>query len=319
MSHNADKDYLTYQQVVDEQSDQAQAYHATTVKIELFSTVFELLVLALLVILGFPNYLRDISPYGSEYSFLSVLFVLVIFVLVDFVISLPISYYSETIERQYGFATRSTAGWVKDKIKELVLSVVIFVLLIEALFAALNFVPDNWWLFAFLGYFVFAGLLTSLSPYLISLFTKIESMEEGPVRATVESVAAQMELEYDDIYTWNMSDQTTKANAAVTGFGKTIRIMIGDTLMENFRGDEIEVVMAHEIAHQKHKDIYRGILFTGVISLIAFYLIDLGFQSALTAFDLNGLSDPAAIGYIFLALNIIFLFLGKINLWHSRG
>ena len=98
---------------------------------------------------------------------------------------------------------------------------------------------------------------------------KIEPLKIGDTRKTVENIANQMNLQYKDIYLLKMSQMTTKANAAVMGFGKTIRIVLGDTLVNTFRKDEIEVVMAHEIAHQKNKDVYRGILFGGIISLIS--------------------------------------------------
>jgi STE24 endopeptidase len=183
----------------------------------------------------------------------------------------------------------------------------------------LHFQPTYWWLYAFLGYFVFAGILQSLSPYLLSLFTKIESLPNGSVRSTVENLANNLNLEYKDIYLWKISQTSTKANAAVTGFGSSLRIILGDTLVKNFRSDEIEIVMAHEIAHQQHKDIYRGILFTGILALIAFYLIDLSFEWAIKSLNFHSKADPASIGYVIVSLLLIMEILGILQLWHIRS
>ena len=96
---------------------------------------------------------------------------------------------------------------------------------------------------------------------------------------------------------------STKVNAAVTGFGKTLRIMLGDTLLQKFREDEIEIVMAHEIAHQKNKDVYRSILFNGLIAFLGFYFVDLGFDYFIEWFDYYGKDDPAtSLKYFFVSL-----------------
>jgi len=310
--------YLTYEDVINNQSDKAKRYHDTNIRLEIFTKIFSFVFLLTLVLLRVPNFLRDISPFGTGYSPLTIAFVLIIFLLIDFIISLPIEYYAETVERRYEFATRTTREWFIDQIKQLGLVLIIMTILIEAIFVALHYQPQVWWIWAFGGYFIFAGILSSLSPYIISLFTKIEPLEQGSTRSTVEEIAAEMNLDYEEIYRWNMSEQTTKVNAAVTGFGKTIRIMLGDTLVRKFRDDEIKVVMAHEIAHQKHNDVYRGILFSGIISLVMFIIVDLGFDFAMTAFDLTGKDDAAAIGYIWLAMMISMEFLGKLDLWYTR-
>ncbi len=147
---------------------------------------------------------------------------------------------------------------------------------------------------------------------------KMESFPEGKLRSRIEHLAQSMGIQYKDIYLLKMSQQTTKANAMVTGFGSTIRIVLGDTLVKNFRPDEIEIVMAHEIAHQKHKDVYRSIVFLGLILLLVFFLIDLGFQWVIAWFDYNGKSDLRTMFYFAFALEFWTTLLLPIQNFFSR-
>jgi STE24 endopeptidase len=147
---------------------------------------------------------------------------------------------------------------------------------------------------------------------------KITPLSQGPVRESVERVAKEMDLNYKDIYELKMSDMTTRDNAMVVGFGKTIRIMLGDNMIKKYRLDEIETVMIHEIGHQKNKDIYKMILFSGIMTLIAFIMIDYSFSIFIPILDYVSKSDPASILYFMLAFGVVSEFLSIIILAYSR-
>ena len=90
---------------------------------------------------------------------------------------------------------------------------------------------------------------------LLPLFYKLTPLPDGEVRETALALAAQAQTRVRGIYSMNMSAKTTAANAAVMGLGNTRRIVIGDTLLDHYTPDEIEVVVAHELGHQVHRDI----------------------------------------------------------------
>lgn len=315
---NDDLEYLSYQKVIAEQTERAESYHKVNTQLEILSRIIPLVLLIGVIAFRIPNFFRNVSPFGQEFSVLSLWWVFTFVFLIQFAISLPFSWLSESIERLFEFSTRTNRKWMNDQAKQLGLTYLIFTIVLLALYQAIHNVPDWWWLYGFLGYFIFAGVLQTLSPWLLSLFTKIETFPQNSTRKTVEALANDLNLEFKDIYLWRMSEQTTKANAAVVGFGKSVRIILGDTLVKNFRSDEIEIVMAHEIAHQQHKDVYRGMLFTGFIALLAFLFVDAGFEWAIGVFNYSSKSDPATIGYVLVSLQIALEFLSVLSLWHTR-
>ena len=309
-----DLDYLTYEDVVEDQREDAEIYHNTQLKIIVMEKMINLIFLFGLILLRVPNLLRDNSPFGIDYSILNVFYIYIIISIMTFLFyELPLEIYGEKIERRFGFSTRNNKSWIVDKLKEIGIGLVIALIIIEFLYIGLSEAPNIWWIYAVIGYFIFSTVLSTLSPYLISIFTKIEPLKEGSVRNKVTNLAKEMNLNFEEIYKWNMSQQTTKVNAAVTGFGKTLRIMLGDTLLQKFREDEIEIVMAHEIAHQKNKDVYRSILFNGLIAFLGFYFVDLGFDYFIEWFDYYGKDDPATYVYLLFSLSLVLEILGKVK------
>jgi STE24 endopeptidase len=97
------------------------------------------------------------------------------------------------------------------------------------------------------------------------------------------------------VYRFDMSRRTKAANAALAGLGNTRRIILGDTLLDEFTDDEIETVLAHELGHHVHKDIPLGILVESIVTLVGMYLASLGLRWGASAFGFNGPADIAAL------------------------
>ena len=103
------------------------------------------------------------------------------------------------------------------------------------------------------------------------LFYKYSPIEEGTLKQRILALASRYGMPVENVYTINLSKTTKKANAAFMGMGKTKRVVLSDTLISNFSEDEIETVIAHELAHYKHRDIWKHIGFSMVTSLFAFF------------------------------------------------
>jgi len=315
-----EKQFLKYEDYLNSMTEKATIYHGKKIKLDLISTIVSYIVLISLVLLKVPNLLNYIGPFGQEYSFLSILWVAILFLTIYTLIGLPFSYMGEKTEREYEFSTLTWKKWAKNQLKGYLLMVVIASLMIEAIYSALHFEEGMWWLWGFGGYFIFAAVLTTLVPIvIIPLFTKLDPMPESSLRSKMEKLADDMGISYKDIYIWHLSDQSTKANAAVMGFGNTLRIVLGDTLINQFKEEEIEIVMCHEIGHQKHKDIYTGILFSGIVFLFAFYIIELLFQGAIEMLNFTARSDPASIGFFVTTLFVIQELTSIASNWYSRS
>ncbi len=158
---------------------------------------------------------------------------------------------------------------------------------------------------------LFNVILANLAPVLLfPLFYKFQPLGEqyADLEARLLQLAAKVKTHISGVYKFDMSQRTKAANAALTGLGNTRRIILGDTLLGEFTTDEIEVVLAHELGHQVHKDIPIGILIQSAITLIGFYLASRGLSLGASALGFSGPADIAALpllGLIFGAYGLV--------------
>src|SRR4029450_780230 len=101
-------------------------------------------------------------------------------------------------------------------------------------------------------------------------------------------------------YEWGLGSKTKKANAALAGLGGTRRILVSDTMLAEYSDDEIEVVLAHEIAHHVHGDIWKGILFESVVIVAGFYVASLVLLTMAGPGRLRGVDDVAGVARLVL-------------------
>src|SRR5205807_2244687 len=116
---------------------------------------------------------------------------------------------------------------------------------------------------------LFAVVLAFLAPIvLVPLFFRFRPLEDPSLRARFESLAAQANVPIVGVFELHASEKTRRSNAAVMGLGRTRRVVVTDTLLRDFRPEEIETVLAHELAHQKFLDPLRGFVLGSVTSLV---------------------------------------------------
>jgi STE24 endopeptidase len=120
------------------------------------------------------------------------------------------------------------------------------------------------------------------------------------------------------VYKFDMSRRTKAANAAVTGLGNTRRILLGDTLIDEFSPEEIETVLAHELAHQVHRDIPLGILIESLITLGGLYLAALVLNWSVIALGFNSIADVAALPLFGLVMGLYGLIIMPLGNAYSR-
>ncbi|MDN5345056.1 MAG: endopeptidase [Clostridia bacterium] len=196
---------------------------------------------------------------GRYYPALIIYFILVWLLLK--IIGLPFNFYSSFIvQHQWGFSTQSLASWWLDYLKGSALDLVLSGAGVILLFLATGRWPHTWWAAAglFLSGWLFVA--TFLWPLVVApLFNRFQPVTEGPVPTIVTRLADRAGLKIDQILVMDASRRTTKANAYFTGLGATKRIVLYDTLLA-YPPDEIEAVVAHEIAHWQRGHITRGLL-----------------------------------------------------------
>lgn len=193
--------------------------------------------------------------------------------LLSFVTSLPLSYLSGyIIEHRFKLSNQSLGAWLGDQLKGLGVSIVLAVPLAQGVYWVIRRYPQRWWAILSGLTIPFTIILANLVPVLLlPLFNKFEPLRNGALAERMKRLAAEQGVNVSDVLQMDMSKQTKKANAFFTGVGNTKRIVLGDTLLDEFTEDEVEVVIAHELGHQVHHDLWKMIGLQIPVTLTTFY------------------------------------------------
>jgi STE24 endopeptidase len=229
-----------------------------------------------------------------------------VFGLVYYVIDLPLSLYSGyTLPHRFGQSNQDVRGWVSDQVKGLLVAGVLGGLALEVIYAVLRAAPELWWLWAAGFLLVFDVLLANLAPVLLMpIFYKFVPLgeEHAELAARLTRLAEQAGTRVQGVFKFDMSRRTKEANAALTGLGRTRRIILGDTLINEFSPDEIETVLAHELGHHANRDIPLLIAVNSFSTLLGLFLAGLGLKWGAAAFGFTGPADIAAFPVFLLVI-----------------
>ncbi|MGD8621425.1 MAG: M48 family metallopeptidase [Anaerolineales bacterium] len=238
------------------------------------------------------------------------------------ILTLPLDYYSGfVLPHRYDQSTQSFREWVWDGVKSSLVSIVIGLPLLLGLYTLLRVSGDAWWLWAAAGYTFFGVVLASLAPVLLMpIFYEFKPLSDDrqDLADRLIKLAEKVGAHVEGVYKMDMSRRTKAANAALTGLGRTRRIILGDTLIENFTPDEIETILAHELAHHVHRDIPLGIAAQTAFNFISFYIGAQVLIWAVETFGLQSVHDPAGLPGLMLALSLVGLISMPITNLYSR-
>lgn len=232
----------------------------------------------------------------------------------------PLSYYRGLVlPRRYGLSLQKLTGWLSDTIKAGALVVALGAGIIAAVYWFLSSLPQIWWLLSW-GLVVLVSLmLTMLVPVLIvPIFFRTEPLADKELKKRLERLSQQAKVEVGGIYTVEFSSKGTTANAALMGVGKTKRIVLSDTLLSWYSPMEIEVIMAHELGHQRHRDIFRLFVVQSALLLIGFYITNLILKAAIAPPGFSSISDVAALPLLMLIFGVVSLLLAPLTNSFSR-
>lgn len=231
-----------------------------------------------------------------------------VFGAVFMLIELPLSYVGGfELPHRFGQSTQSFRDWVLDQVKGALIGAPLGLLLIELLYLCLRIAGESWWLWAAGGLLVFNVLLANLAPVLIMpLFNKYVPLgdEHRELAERLMNLARKAGTNVRGVFKFDLSRRTKAANAALTGIGNTRRIILGDTLIREFTVDEVETVLAHELGHQVHRDIFVLIGIGSAITLAGLFIAAQAMRAAVEAFGYRGVSDPAALPALAVILGV---------------
>jgi len=282
--------------------DNAKKYNNIKLTVGIGESIVSFFLILLFVWLGYSLILEEyLSQFTSNRYILFILFVAVVGI-TGSVLSFPVSYYSGFyLEHKYNLSNQNFLKWMWENFKGTLVSLAIGIPILLIFYYVLNTFDSLWWLpFAIIMFFI-SVILSQIFPILIfPIFYKITPIENLDLKNRIEKLSGSAGIKVENVYKFNMSKNTKKANAAFTGLGKTKRIILGDTLLDNFNHDEIETVIAHELGHFKKKHIIKNILIGTAASFLTLFVIASLYENSLSWFSFTGISQVAAIPLLVL-------------------
>jgi STE24 endopeptidase len=235
--------------------------------------VLALALLLVLLLTGWTGWVRDLAYQGAYQSYGLAVFLYVFFlILIAKVLGLGMDYYGFRLEHRYKLSNQKLPSWVWDEAKSFLLGVVLGGVLVELLYFIIRQSPQHWWVLAWLGFLAVTVLLAQLAPVLLfPIFYKFEPLQDEELKTRLVRMGERAGTRVRGVYKWQLSEKSKKANAALTGLGNTRRIILADTLLDNYSADEIEAVLAHELGHHVRKHILKGIAVQAAVTFVGFW------------------------------------------------
>src|ERR1700732_688200 len=254
--------------------------------------------LGLLVVLlatGGTGTLRDRAERGASQNYLFAVFLYVLMLmLISKVLGLPLEYYGFRLDHRYNLSNQRLRSWLWDECKSLLLGLVMATIVVELLYILIRQAPQYWWVIAWAVFLGLMVLLAQLAPVvLFPIFYKFEPLENEELKRRLIVLSERAGTRVRGVYKWHLSEKSKKANAALTGLGATRRIILADTLLDNYTADEIEAVLAHELGHHVHRHILKSIFVQAAITLFGFWAANWTLHYAVDQHMFEELSDFA--------------------------
>lgn len=309
-----------------ERQQQAKQYARIRRRLWLVDNAFSAVYALAWLFLGWAVSLREWLSTLTTNEWLLVPAFVAVFGGISSLLTLPLGFYSGfLLPHRFGQSNQTLKGWIVDRLKGMAVGAPLGLLLLELLYLALRATGDLWWLWAAGGMLVFTVLLSNLAPVLIApLFNKYVPLgeEHKELAERLLALAARADTKARGVFKFDMSRRTKSANAALTGIGSTRRIVLGDTLINEFSVDEVETVLAHELGHHVNRDIPLLITMGTLSTTVGLYLASLGLNWAIGYFGFNGVADVAAfpaLGLILGAYGLVTMPLeNAVSRWRER-
>ncbi|UCD65132.1 MAG: M48 family metallopeptidase [Candidatus Zixiibacteriota bacterium] len=272
-----------------------------------------LAVMSLILFTGLSARLRTWARVARR-KFLVLWLFLALFVIADYLLNFPFHVYRGfLVEAKYGFMNQTFIAWLGEDLLGLAITIVVGIIPVWLLYLVIE-KTRRWWLWFSAASIPFAVFVIVLVPVVISpLFNKFEPLQDKQLEAEILSLADEAGIEGSHVFQVNASKQSSKINAYVTGLFSTRRIVLYDTMIDNFTGDEIKFVMGHEMGHYLMHHIWKGlavaIIFIAGGLWLSSRLIPPVIRRFQGRFGFNRLDDFASLPLIVIFLAILsFLF-----------
>ena len=274
--------------------------------------VIGLIVAGILLQTGFAKTLRDKLRAAVKFNWLTTLVFATVYSLITSILTFPMTLY-EGFYREHAFnlSTMSLPDWLGEWAINLGVSTLMFAVFITLLYAVIRIAKASWWMWGTALSVLFLGFMLFLSPiYIDPLFNDYQPMEAGELRDDILAVAHANGIPADDVYVFDVSRQSNRITANVSGLFDTTRIALSDTLIENTDRDEVLAVMAHEMGHYVLNHIWEMFAKFTLLLAIGFAITNglFGWANRVMGrnWGVSGIGDIAGLPLLLACLSVFF-------------
>jgi Zn-dependent protease with chaperone function len=291
-------------------------------------SVWSILQLVLLLALGVPPRLRDVAVKATSNRLAQCALVTLLLFGIIALLDAPLAIYGHHLGLAYGLSVQHWGSWLWDQIKSFLLMWIVGAMLVLVLFWVIRHSPARWWLWFWVPAMAAVLFGVFLSPVLVDpLFNKFEPLQQSnpALVQQLEKVVARsgVSLPPDRMFYMRASSKVTDLNAYVTGFGPSKRLVLWDTTIAHATPDELSSVFGHELGHYALHHIALGLVFTGLLLLVAFFVGQKLTEWAVRRYGgrwgIASLNDWACLAVLLLVLNTLAFFSAPIENAFSRS
>lgn len=305
--------------------DKSTRYHRLRRRAAVASLGLEAIVLGGLVATGASVALRDVAVrlVGDRPALVVAAYVLLFAALHETVV-LPLAFYRGfLLERRYGLSRETAAAWARDHVKAGALGLALGLAGASLVYALIATLAAWWWVAAAAAFSLAAVVLTELAPVLLlPLFYRLTPLGNEGLRARLVALAMRAGSDVLGVYEWHVGERTRRANAALVGLGRNRRILVSDTLLAEYSDEEVEAVLAHELGHHVHRDLWAAMVYESAIIFVGFYASDRALAWFGPAMGLGSPADVAGLPLLLVASGLVSLVClpvaNALSRWHER-
>ncbi len=305
---------------LDQASPEVKRYQRQKLSTSIAALLLSLAFLIFMALLGGPRLDRALRAWTGDGHWLRLVVLGFAYAAALEILTLPLDFWSGfVLEHRYHLSNQTFSRWVWRRIKGYLVGGPIGLALLLGLYALLWYSGPWWWLWAAAGWLAVTLVLGQLLPVaILPLFYKVTRLDDSALLERLRRLAEGTGLAVEGVYRLHLSADTRKANAALAGLGRTRRVLLGDTLLDGFTPEEIEVVFAHEVGHHVHRHLPKMIVCNVALAAAGFWLADVVLRGAAPALGHPAYDDPAALPLLLLVLTAFGLLLAPAQNGLSR-
>ena len=308
---------ITAYTLTPDQLHKSEGLHRTSVVLSLASTLFSLIVLAVLIAVRFGPRVQRVAESISRNRLVQAIIFVPTLLLTLAVFELPLEIYGHHVSRVYGLSVQGWASWLGDWAKAELLVIIFATLCLWGLYTGIRKAPARWWFYSWLVTLPIMAAMVFAAPVIIDpLFNRFEPLANTSPELTTQlrnlAHSAGLNIPESRIFLMHASDKVTTYNAYVTGFGATKRIVVWDTTARDLTIGQTLFVFGHEMGHYVLHHIYLGLAFTALLMFVGLYVLQHLAQAVLqrygNAWHIRSLADWSSLPLLFLLAGVLSFF-----------